>query len=456
MLRSFLVGTLVCGGDRSMSWLKTSAVVVIIGLGLGVGLVWGRAPALVEWQRTRAVCLQSDDWGLCGFLPDSRAIEVLDRQALAPGPFPDVYWHSTLEDSAAVASLCAVLSASRGRDGLPTILQANYILGSQEYAVTDTVARWIEHLLPRTPAGYERPGLWEAVDAGRRAGVWHPELHGLWHYDPLRRQRNTLGRPAVEAAAARQILVFPDCERSWELGSWRSQDVLEQEFARALAGFADLFGRRPRSIIGPDYVWNDADEARWVAADIRVIQGQRQQRKSKWRGTEGRIRKVMHRTFTRWWRRDRVYLDRNSSFEPLQAAEHRRTTDRTVAEVRQRWREGEPAIVETHRINFVHLDDGNGELGRRELRRLLDGLDADGAIFMTDGEVAELHRRGTSWAVRGGRIVVRNYTHSRRLVVVPAAASRLAASLRGEEAQAASTIVVSLAPGETRLLAARF
>ena len=39
---------------------------------------------------------------------------------------------------------------------------------------------------------------------------------------------------------------------------------------------------------------------------------------------------------------------------------------------------------------------------------------------LTDAEVADLNRRGTSWAVRGSQLVVRNYTHTRRVVVVPA------------------------------------
>jgi len=89
-----------------------------LSLGLAVGMVWGRSPGLVEWCRARAVCIESDDWGLCGFLPDSSAIAAMDREALAPGHFPDVYWHSTLEDSAMVAELAAVLKAHVGRDGL--------------------------------------------------------------------------------------------------------------------------------------------------------------------------------------------------------------------------------------------------------------------------------------------------------------------------------------------------
>ncbi|MBD3221794.1 hypothetical protein GF314_11190 [bacterium] len=434
-------------------WLEGLVAIAVVGFGLAVGMVWGRSPALVEWERARAVCIQSDDWGLCGFLPDSSAIVALDREALAPGPFPEVYWHSTLEDSAAVASLAGILATHHGRDGLPAVLQPNYILGSLEYASgPDSMATWIEHRLPDVPAGYERPGLWKAVRDARLAGVWHPELHGRWHYDPGRRKANTAGRDAVEAAASRQILVFPDSERSWELGPWRAREELRAELAGNLRIFADLFGREPRSVIAPDYVWNDADEAMWLAHDLRVIQGQRQQRMASWRGLEGRVRKVFHRTLTRWWRRDRVYLDRNCIFEPVQQIDSRGITTAAAAAVREAWARGEPAVLEAHRINFSHLDQRVPDLGRRELDRLLAGLDRDGAIFLVDGEVAGLQRRGTSWAARGTRIVLRNYTHSRRLVVLPAAARAVTARLRGQEPERAGPLVFSLAPGETRIV----
>ncbi len=434
--------------------LETIMVLGLVALGLAVGLIWGRGPGLVEWGRARAVCIESDDWGLCGFLPDSLAIAALDREGLAPGQFPAVYWHSTLEDSTAVARLCAVLAAHTGRDGLPAVLQPNYIMASLSYeqAPDDTVPTWREHELPATPARYHRSGMWDAVRAGRLAGVWHPEFHGRWHYDPARRLAATAGDSLVIRAAAEQILVFPGSEQAWELGPWRERSLVQSEFDRSLAAFASLFGGAPRSIIAPDYIWEDADEAMWVAGGVRVIQGQRQQRKAGWRGLEGRARKVVHRTLTRWWRRDRSYLDRNCIFEPVQQDDPRGITMAAARGVREAWRRGEPAVLEAHRINFVHLDQVVPRLGRRELAALLADLDPQNPVYLIDGEVADLQRRGTSWSVRGGRIVVRNFSHARRLVVVPLEARRQAAWLRGQVLDDARPLVLSLAPGEIRLL----
>ncbi|HOX26557.1 MAG TPA: hypothetical protein PLL30_08235 [Candidatus Krumholzibacteria bacterium] len=437
--------------------LRRLAVTVAIGgaaLVVAAGVLWGRSPAAVEWRRARTICIESDDWGLCGFLPDTSALAGLDRKVLAPGQFPEVYWHSTLEDSAMVAELAAVFAAHRGRDGLPAVLQPNYILASfsLEPDPLDSTDRWIVRDMPATPPGYDRPGLWHAVRDAQQAGVWHPELHGRWHYDPELRRRRASEEPAVRAAAALQILPFPESERAWELGAWRDLAVIADELDRNLVVFRQLFGYSPRSVIAPDYVWNDRHEQLWCERDLRVIQGQRQQRQSRWRGLSGRLLKVWHRAWTRWYRQDRVYLDRNCLFEPVQQHAPRAITEAAVRDVDAAWRRREAAIVEAHRINFAHLDPAVHELGRAELAHLLGEFATRGPLFVVDSELADLQRRGTSWVVRGDRIVVRNLTRARRLVVVPPEAA--AAGQEREPSAGAEPLVLVLEPGETRTLPA--
>jgi hypothetical protein len=416
---------------------------VVVLLGVAAGVLLGRSPGGVDWSRARVVCIESDDWGLCGFLPDSAAAVAMDPDVLDPGFFPDVYWRSTLEDSAAVALLAGILAEHRGRDGLPAVLQPNYIMASLEFVPADGSEPdgWIRHDLPDVPARYRRSGLWRAVEDAMSSGVWHPEYHGRWHFDPQRRRERSMAE-GVRAAAGQQILVFPGSERSWELAPWRSRADVAADFDAGVAAFANLFGYRPYSVIAPDYVWDDWHEELWASRGVRVIQGQREQRKPEWRGFSGRILKVGHRALARWLHQDRVYLERNCIFEPVQEDQPRVITDAAVRAVRHAWRRSEPAVLEAHRINFSHLDEAVPSLGRAELDLLLDELVRDEPLFLVDLEMAALQRRGTSWARRGDRLVVRNLTRSDRLVVVPAGQWPGA----GNE-----TVVVALAPGESRI-----
>ncbi len=411
------------------------------------GLIGGRNSALVDWREVRAVVLESDDWGLCGFIPEPAALEDLSPAALETGAFPAVYWGSTLEDSLAVTTLCEVLGGASGRDGLPAVLQPNYILSSLTWeAAPPADGRWVARDLPAVPAAYARPGLWAAVGAATAAGLWHPELHGRWHYDPSRRRESSLATPAAREAARRQILLFPGSERAWELGPWRPRAELAAELDGSLRVFASLFGRRPRAVIAPDYRWDDRCEDLWLSRGLATIQAKRGQRRAEYAGLWGRARKVADRTLARLLRRDRVYLDRNVVFEPVQHALPAQITAQAAGAVVTAWGRGEPAIIETHRVNYAHLDPAVAALGREQLAALLRTTSAAAGgrpVYLVDGEVAGLQRHGTSWCDRGDRVVTRNHTRSRRLLVLPGDGTT-----RGR--------VVTLGPGETQITLKEF
>ncbi|MFO7610506.1 MAG: hypothetical protein R6X35_15170 [Candidatus Krumholzibacteriia bacterium] len=385
---------------------------------LGAGFLAGGDRAAVRWSALRAVVFESDDWGLAGFVPAADAWDGLDREALAPGRFPPVYWGSTLEDSAAVAALAAVLAGAKGRDGRPAVLQPNYIMGAQE--LRDGV--WRETRLPELPAAYPRPGLWPAVDAAVRAGVWYPEYHGAWHYDPARRREAVAADPLSRRAAERGILLFRGSEAARELGPWRPLPVLAAELEAGLATFRRCFGRAPGSLIAPDYAWNARSEGLWARHGLQVVQGKGEQRNPDLPpGLAGRALKFAARRWGKVARPGLVYLERNCRFEPVQAPDPAAVTAACAAQVRQAWSRGEPAIVETHRVNFAHTDPAVAALGRRELGRLLADLGEDRPLFLTDTEVAQLARRGVSVRSGGdGQVIVRNGTRARRVAMVPA------------------------------------
>ncbi len=411
--------------------MRPLTVIVAIAAVLAAAACWllsGQA-ALVDWSRAHAVVFESDDWGLCGFVPRADALQGLATDSLRAGRVPPVYWGSTLEDSAAVAALAGILAGHRGADGLPPVWQPNYILAALAFDPDGPAdaAPWRRHDLPDLPAAYARPGLWRAVAAARAEGVWRPELHGALHYDPERRREAVAASPPAAAAAARGVLPFPGVGRAWELGPWRPTKALATELDRSLRGFARLFGRPPTSIMAPDYVWDGRCEDLWQDRGLDVIQGKREQRNPAWlgRGAIGRLLKVADRGWSRRRHPGRIYLERNCRLEPVQAADPGSTAAACLGEVRRAWRAGEPAVVESHRVNYVHTDPAVPAAGRRALQGLLAGLEAPGPaapLYLTDAEVASLARRGTSAVFRGERLVLRNLTRSLRLVPVPGGA----------------------------------
>ncbi len=397
----------------------------LLMLVLAAGFFLGGTVSLVPWRDVRAVVIESDDWGLAGFIPRAGALDGIDRQQLSPGRFPAVYWGSTLEDSTMVADLAGILAAARGWDGLSAVMQPNYVLGSLSWRSQGGRWGWRRFLWPEYSPAYQRPGLTTAVSAAMADGVWYPELHALYHYDPTIRKAVTRDDPVAREAARRGVMLFPGSEQARELAPGRPLGDLAGELDLSLAVFATAFGRPVASVIAPDYTWDSRVEDLWSSRGLRIIQAKREQRfmGRRW-GTVSRIRKVVQQRWEKQVHRDRVYLERNCRFEPVQNPDPGKVVDRCLAQVQEAWKRGEPAIIEAHRINFVHTEPKIVKEGQEALRNLLAGIigrAGAGPLFLTDEEVASLARSGVSACRRGNVIVVRNLSGAGRVVPLTAA-----------------------------------
>jgi len=414
------------------------------------GLVFSDAPSQVDWTGLRAVVLESDDWGLPGFVPAAGAWEGLDPSDLAPGRFPPVYWESTLEDSTMVADLCAVLASVRGRDGQPAVFQPNYVMGSLEPLSESPEAQWRRLYYPELPTAYQRPGLQSAVANGQAAGVWYPEFHASLHYDPALRLSAALDGDTATRATRRGIMLFPGSEAARELGPWRDAQDLGQELDLSMAAFVRAFGRPVGSIIAPDYTWTARNEAIWESRGLTVIQAKREQRNPELgAGLTGRLAKVWFRALDRRRHAARCYLERNCRLEPVQAPDPDQAVARCVADARQAWERGQPAIVETHRINFAHTDPAVVRTGQAALAAFLAAITRDGdplPVFLTDTEVAQLARRGISVSRRGAHLILRNGTRSAKVV------SPVLGTPTEPTASAGAPTFLLLGPGQTLIL----
>lgn len=343
-----------------------------------------------DWARLRAVVLESDDWGLCAWSADEeawRALAATPAFRSAPGR---AYGRSTLESAADVRALCETLLAFRGADGAPPVWQANTIMAVPDF---ERIARegWSHAELPlleppRVPSRWERPGLWEQVDAAIGSGVWWPELHGL-HHVPEQAWLAALARGDADArlAFAQQCLVCEAVEASGEYDRTEPREARVSHLERACAIFARRFGRPPASFCPPDYRWDASIEAVAAQQQLRVLQGVLGHDR-RW----PRLARLLH--MWRWpdVRQGRLFMPPRIAFEPRGEATggSRLGPARAHAAARAAWRRGQPAVISTHRLNYAYLDPAWSEAGRAALRDLLGRLCADGAVFLTD---ARLH-----------------------------------------------------------------
>jgi hypothetical protein len=354
----------------------------------------------VDWGRLRAVVIQSDDWGLCAWVPDEQAHRALADSPAWRTPAGRIYGRSTLESADDVARLAGVLLEFRGGDGFPPVWQANTIMAAPDFDRLEPPSFRGDELplvrLPATPSRWQRPGLWEQVRRAQEAGVWWPELHGL-HHLPAAAWLRALRRGEADARRAHQhqCLVCRAVEASGEYDPSEPLDQRSRQLEQAVAQFETLFGRMPESLCPPDYRWDAALEDELERHGIGILQGKGEQV-----GPFPRVRRVLHQL--RWPEPvgRRFTMPARIAFEPRggREASDRLGPEAVHAAVRRAWSRAQPAVVSTHRVNYAHLDPPWSEAGRAALRDLLQQLMADGAIFLTDAEVRSLHER--AWSAR--------------------------------------------------------
>ncbi len=388
----------------------------------------------LDWHRLKAVVLESDDWGLCAWVPDEQAHRVLAGQPAFRSVAGQRYGRSTLEAASDVHALAATLLEFRGGDGMPPVLQANTIVAAPD---------WMQLVPPLFPAAalpvtglddlpsrWRRPGLLEAYASAHDRGVWWAELHGL-HHLPETAWLHALRQPQHDARLAheQQSPICVAVEASGEYDPAEPRATRARVLREAISRFTATFGRAPTSFCPPDYRFDDWLEAEAEALGLSTLQGKPEQ-------GGGRLVAVRRRWLAlRFPLRQggRFYLPPRIAFEPRGSAGGGGRVGGEAAHraAHEAWRRGQPAVISTHRLNYAHLDAAWSDAGRAALRDLLRRLCAEGAVFLTDAEVRALADR--AWSVRpvGARgALLRHYGVPREPLRFPAPAGIARACLR--------------------------
>jgi hypothetical protein len=349
--------------------------------------LWGepvlRAPVLV---------IESDDWG----------------------PGPDLH-------AERLGMLAQALARYRDGSGHPAVMTLGVVLAVPDAAAMARTGsddyRRIELDDPRCAAVRAR------MIEGARTGVFALQLHGMEHYWPptllaaARRDEAVhawlVGAdfPAYEALPAPLQSRWIDATQlpSRPLDPARIQAAVEEE-TRA---YRRVFEALPRVVVPPTFVWTRTVEEAWLASGIEVIitPGRRYTGRDGAglpTGAEGPIHngEVAGGSAR--------YLVRDIYFEPQRGHAPASVLD----EARRRFRLGRPALLETHRSNFIGADaDFVHSLGQVEA--LLSGaLQAWPQLrFLSPEMLARIYReRPAQWCANS--VPVRLHVWLRRLVAI--------------------------------------
>jgi hypothetical protein len=221
--------------------------------------------------------------------------------------------------------------------------------------------------------------------------LWPPTFMRLVQQDDeVRRWLERGDRAATETLP-------PAVQSRWIDGSTlpsRPLDVTDIEVAarEEVTTFREIFGQPPTVAVPPTFIWNSTVERAWAAAGIKWVMnpGQRYTGRNAQGQPAGVDRQMLNGEIGDGGVR---YLVRDLYFEPTFGHQAKQA----LAEIRRRWRLGRPALLETHRSNFLGEQSAH-QHSLQELQQLLDSVlrKWPQVRFMTTEELGQAYRQGDS------------------------------------------------------------
>lgn len=149
-------------------------------------------------------------------------------------------------------------------------------------------------------------------------------------------------------------------------GEQEFQDRWLKESVEIFDGF---FGFKPKTFIPPAYIWNDNILNELNELGIEAIQGIKLQYQP--RSNRQSYKRTPHFTGQE---RTLKYLVRNAFFEPA-LEPNNNWVDRTLDRISYAFRKNQPAIIGTHRVNFIgSLDPKNRDRSLTEFSTILNKI----------------------------------------------------------------------------------
>jgi hypothetical protein len=354
----------------------------------------------------KIVVFESDDWGLNGIVSRQIYDELAAAGSIDPADRFNKCGRESVEDLALLYETLAGFSDHTGR---PPAFTANFVMANPDF---DSIASsdFREYSWIAIDDSIRRPhqaALLAKYHEGMERGLFRPQYHGRDHISAenwLRALRE--GDPAAHAGFRRQVPMTRDSrylENEYtESAAGRiaplPEETLREKIRVGSALFGRAFGMRSLTSIAPFYLWSDDVERLLREQGTRCMQAgshrlfpggdhdspaDRRQGQLGERGPAGL-----------------AYLVRDCQFEPSRDGES--AVDRCLSEIGCAFLRGLPAVIDTHRVNYVGAVDrpardrnlqGLGKLIRRILQcfprvRFATSDELAGSLIPDDREAA--------------------------------------------------------------------
>ena len=310
----------------------------------------------------RIVVIESDDWGSVR-MPSKEVY----RELLAKGVRVDRCLFSrydSLETEEDLSVLFDALNSVRDGGGRPAILTANCVVANPDFERIRKSRFEQYHYEPMTETFKRYRGCensFRLYHEGIKNNFFRPQFHGREHLNVVRWLEALKRGDRITTLAFGQghfglsSKVSPELKVRYmdALGgvSPEAKSFHVSAINEGLDLFEKLFGYRSKSFIAPCYIWSRDVELVLYQGGIRFIQGLPLQQIPV-SDDPAKVKVKYHYT----GQRNAVgqyYLVRNAFFEPYKGGDMSIHISDCVDRIALAFRVGKPAIISSHRINYI-------------------------------------------------------------------------------------------------------
>jgi hypothetical protein len=329
------------------------------------------------WKTNRKIVVfESDDWGSIR-MPDRTAFEYL--KAAGINVEKSAYCrYDSIESNDDLEKLFEIIIKYKDFKGNHPCITANTVVANPDFEKieqSDFTSYFFEpfsNTLSRLP---NRSNVLNLYNVGIQNKLFYPQFHGREHLQVELWLELLKTNPNFRIAFQNKLWglsldVFPNMKKSVQASyDTFDNDFLFKSLTSGLNLFESLFGYRSQSFIANNFIWGNSINHILKDNGVEFIQGMKYQLLPK-RLDEVR-KKVFH--FTGEMNElGQYFLVRNCSFEPSIEGLN---IPKTLGAISNAFFWGKPAIISTHRINFIgSLDESNRNINLRGFENLLKSI----------------------------------------------------------------------------------
>jgi hypothetical protein len=351
----------------------------------------------------KLVIIESDDWGSTR----TRNKAIRDKlNALSPSIKQNPYiQYDSIAAEDDLENLFDALSTVKDSKGRPACLTANVCTANPDFKSIKASGfrNFVYKDFKTTLNEYaQHKNLFEIWQEGIAKEIFSPELHGREHLHALAwlaelraGNDNLLKAFDLEVWGIPYKAKLKQKRKKLQAALDKYQIDGEDRFQREWINesskiFKDKFRRPAKSFIAPSYIWKSDIYSTLVKNNIKTIQGIKLQ-------FEPKVHKLtyknkMHYTGQVDKATGLIFTGRNAFFEPFSDA-NKDWAEICYARVNRAFNKNQPAIIGSHRINFIgRLDTGFRDRNLNMLKVLLKKIVSEypEVEFISSGELADI------------------------------------------------------------------